>query len=823
MKLRLKKIEVEGFKVFSRNHSLDFNAPIVVILGPIGTGKTSILEAVEYALYGSLYSIKIRREFRVEDLINDFCDNLAVKLILTDENGVEYEVYRYRDRAGRVKAYLKVNDETIEDEWSKIDSQIEHLLGIGLEGYARQIALRHREIEDIIYGTDMQRSEALDRLLGIETLEKIFRSIPLKRIEDELSKIQNQIEIIDIRLRKEEPLDELVGKLERYKKELFEAEEKIRERERLLSRYRDELKKLKEKEKEYEKIREKEITLKAEIAQLKKRLKALEKEVLEEDLEVLVEKIRSSIMSALKEIMAYKDLEEIEKLELSQIKLDVMLRVFHEKLRKLEIALENMNEEALDINYQLASQRNHYNALKRKLADLEAKMYTLEKEYNTFKFLTEKFGSRAEIRKKIEKLEIELGKIDNLIRLNTCINDLGKHVLSAYIKNGEAECPVCGTKIDDEILKRIKKRLSAPREEAFNRDKILKNLEELKRAYSKLIELEEKIIEMREIENERNNLAKELDEVSANIEELEDLISDIDFKISRINNLIASASSLLLKLARVREIVELRKELEVKKQELNKVLKKAMEVEFDKNYYNTIEEKYYAALSEYNNLSSYLKKLNIDIENLKEKIAYIQELVNKKVRLEKKAVKLSRLRDDLIEIKAAFREIQSSIRRIVVRRIIEKMNDLFQQMYVHPDFSELTIKIRNVKFKREGREYERSMYEILAKRTRDGKWIPALKKMSDGQKRIVILSLLTALFRLSPHNVSFIILDEPTPSIDYECRKAMIKMLAKIEGIDQIIVATQDESFKRIVQDEPAAVIYKLRHEKEGADIEVLR
>ncbi|RLE75013.1 MAG: hypothetical protein DRJ44_06545, partial [Thermoprotei archaeon] len=675
----------------------------------------------------------------------------------------------------------------------------------------------------IIYGTDMQRSEALDRLLGIETLEKIFRSIPLKKVEDELLKIQSEIDIINARLGREEPLDGLMEALEKYKGEFFEIEEKIKEKERILSEYRDELKKLKEKERDYEKIREKEIALKAEIAQLKKRLKSLEREVPEENFGVLIEKMRSLMASALREVMAYKDLEEIEKLELSQVDLDFIFQIFREKLKKVEIALENMNEEALDINYQLASQRNHYNNLKHRLADLEAKLYTLERDYNIYKSLTKKFGTRAEIRKKIEKLEIELGKIDNLVRLHACINNLGKHVVKTYIKKGEAICPVCETKINEEVLNRIKEKTSAPKEEIFDREKIMKDLEELRKAYLKLGELEEKILEMKELENEKNRLARELDEVSSSIEELEDMISGIDFKISKISNLVTSVSSLFSKLTRVREIAELRKELKAKKQELDRVLREAIEIEFDKNYYDIIEEKYYTTLHEYNNLDSRLKKLNLNIENLKEKIAYIQELMNKKMKLKKKAARLSALRDDLIEIKAAFREIQSSIRRTVVKRIIEKMNDLFQQMYVHPDFSELTIRIRDAKFRREGREYERSVYEILAKRTRDGKWIPALKKMSDGQKRIVILSLLTALFKLSPHNASFIILDEPTPSIDYECRKAMIKMLAKIEGIDQVIIATQDESFRRIVQDEPAALIYKLEHGKEGARIEVLR
>ncbi len=824
MRFRLEKIEVEGFKAFSEQCSLNLDAPIVVILGPIGTGKTSILEAIEYALYGILYSVKVRRELKVEDLINDFSNGLSVKLVLKDEKGARYEVYRARDRAGRVEAFLKMDGEVVEEEWSRVDAKIEQLLGVSLDSYARQIALRHREIEDIIYGTDMQRSEAFDRLLGIETLEKIFRGIPLKIVEDELSRVENEIDVINIRLEKEGAIEDIEKVLEEKRRALFNLEEELKEKENLLSKYREELRSLREKEKKYEKLREKEIQLRAEVAQLKKRLKFLEREVPEENLEVLIEKVRSSIISALKEAMAYKDVEEVEKLKFTGNNLDSMLKVFREKLRKLEASLDTMNEEMLDVNYQLASERNRYNTLKRKLADLEAKLHVLEKDYNTFRSLVEKYGSRGEVHKKIEELEIELGKIDKLIEVNACVSNLGKYVVSTYLKDGEASCPVCGSEIDEKAVRRIEERLSSLEEEeiVLKKEKVLRYLENLRKVYSRLCELEEKLIEKREIEREKLRFTREFEEVSSNIEELEELVSDISFRINKVNSLISSSSSTVLKLARVRELAELREELEAKKRELGKILKEMAKLNFDRDYYNLIEEKYYAALNEFNSISSQLKKLSIEVEDLKEKLAYVRELTSKKIRLEKKAAKLAKLREELVEVKAAFREIQSSIRRIVVEKIVEKMNEVFQQMYVHPDFSELTIEIRNVKFRREGKEYERSMYEILAKRTRDGKWIPALKKMSDGQKRIVVLSLLTALFKLSPHNVSFVILDEPTPSIDYECRKAMIKMLAKIEGIDQIIVATQDESFRKIVQDEPAALIYELKHGKEGARIELV-
>ena len=65
--LRLKRIELNGFKSFARKTVLDFSAPITAVVGPNGSGKSNIAEAMRFVL--GEQSMKSMRGKRGEDLI----------------------------------------------------------------------------------------------------------------------------------------------------------------------------------------------------------------------------------------------------------------------------------------------------------------------------------------------------------------------------------------------------------------------------------------------------------------------------------------------------------------------------------------------------------------------------------------------------------------------------------------------------------------------------------------------------------------------------------------------------------------------------------
>jgi len=822
LKLKLEELRVYGFKAFDREVVLDLSSPLTVIIGPIGTGKTSLLEAVEYALYGTLYDVKIRRELRAEDLVNDFVDRLSLSLVLRDERGKKYEIKRERSRDGRASAALVVDGEVVEEDWSRVDERVSRLIGIDLEGFVRQISLRHREIEDIIYGTDMKRSEALDRLLGIETLERVFRAISLKEIDREIAKLERDTEILRRQLEGLGTEEELASELNRVESDIEEKSRELEEKRELLENYKRELEELREKEKEFSRLVEERSRLEGEERTLKRRLRSLEREVAPEKLELLLRKLKSSIAEGLREVMEYSDAEELERMPVDRDRVRDFVETAREKIKKLERALVRLREEAMDLNYQYASEKSAYDYARKRLAEVEAKLYSLERDYEAYEMILEKYG--GDLEKKLRELELELGKLERLTEREKCISALCRDLASEIGKRGRAECPICGSELDESRLAEVEKRAREASEAELlkKRSEIERELEDLKRSYSRLSSLERKIAEKSALEAERDRLVEEIERRSKNVEELEEMLEDANYRVEKLSRISSTCSSALSKLEKMKELEEVKRELGEISEKLKKIREELAELEFDRGYYESLEEAYYSTLNEIGRLSVELEGLQKRKAELEDELRELRELGRELSELEEKLEKLRELRREILEVKKAFREIQSSLRRIMVRRIVELMNEAFRRMYVHPDFSELDMRIREAVVVREGREYKRSVYEIYAKRTRDGSWIPALKKMSDGQKRIVVLSLVTSLFRLSPHNVSFIILDEPTPNIDAECRRAMVELLARTEGVEQVVIATQDESFRELARVEPRASVYRLRHVDGRVELERL-
>jgi len=52
--MRLKSITIEGFRAFGRQATIDLDADVILLQGPNGVGKTSLLDAILWALAGTI-------------------------------------------------------------------------------------------------------------------------------------------------------------------------------------------------------------------------------------------------------------------------------------------------------------------------------------------------------------------------------------------------------------------------------------------------------------------------------------------------------------------------------------------------------------------------------------------------------------------------------------------------------------------------------------------------------------------------------------------------------------------------------------------------
>src|SRR3989344_7806727 len=73
--MRLKTLEINGFKSFAQKTILEFENPIVAIVGPNGSGKSNVVEAIRYVL--GEQSMKSMRGRTGSDLIWKGSKNLS--------------------------------------------------------------------------------------------------------------------------------------------------------------------------------------------------------------------------------------------------------------------------------------------------------------------------------------------------------------------------------------------------------------------------------------------------------------------------------------------------------------------------------------------------------------------------------------------------------------------------------------------------------------------------------------------------------------------------------------------------------------------------
>jgi chromosome segregation protein len=65
--MRLKRLEIFGFKSFGKKVTLEFNAQITAVVGPNGSGKSNVAESIRFVL--GEQSMKSMRGKRGEDMI----------------------------------------------------------------------------------------------------------------------------------------------------------------------------------------------------------------------------------------------------------------------------------------------------------------------------------------------------------------------------------------------------------------------------------------------------------------------------------------------------------------------------------------------------------------------------------------------------------------------------------------------------------------------------------------------------------------------------------------------------------------------------------
>lgn len=222
--MKLKAVEMQGFKSFPDRTKLTFDDGITVIVGPNGSGKSNISDAIKW-VFGE-QSVKSLRGAKMEDVIfggsasrkptgfawvSLFIDNIDRSIdIDTDEVVITRRLYRSGESEYRINnnpVRLKDINETFMDT------------GLGRDGYS---VIEQGKIAEIVSAKSTQRREIFEEAAGISKFRyrKTEAERKLTQAED------NLIRLRDIMQELEDRVGPLKAQSEKAKQYVVLAEEK---------------------------------------------------------------------------------------------------------------------------------------------------------------------------------------------------------------------------------------------------------------------------------------------------------------------------------------------------------------------------------------------------------------------------------------------------------------------------------------------------------------------------------------------------------------------------------------------------------------------
>lgn len=209
------KLRLLNFKSH-QNTTIEFNKGISVIVGENGAGKSTILEAISFALF------KQHTARKMDDLVRNNADTMAVELQFTS-NSKEYKIVREKRKSSlKSSLFAKTSSDSgfihLCSGDREVNNEIRQILDIDSDLFLNAIYIRQGEIAELVDKTPAEKKQLIAKLLGIDSLEKAWKNLLpfINRYEMKLSelegKLYNSKELKEDYEKKKNELEELRNK-----------------------------------------------------------------------------------------------------------------------------------------------------------------------------------------------------------------------------------------------------------------------------------------------------------------------------------------------------------------------------------------------------------------------------------------------------------------------------------------------------------------------------------------------------------------------------------------------------------------------------------
>jgi len=736
-------------------------------VGNIGSGKTSIMDAICFGLFGTFLQLQ-QKKIKLEDIImkKPALQEKAEVMVSFDIGDESDWTVKRTVTKGKTSAELRKNGELIEGPQStKVTEEVEKLLKMDYDLFSRAVYSEQNQLDMFLTIPKGQRMKKIDELLAIDKFEKARTST--MSLINKFSTALNEKELVVQNLRSDEGLK----RLDMVKREFLEFKEK---EDRMKGQMGE--------------VFNKKIDMAKEILNLKQQQKKLQ-----------------FIEGDAKKVTALIELTESD---IEKIKADLV--EFSEKTDDdLKIEIKNNDDEIAKLSASLSDEKRNLDELKDKFAEDNAQINILEKEKipNAEKLAKEldeitegikknsikKLGADLEDNKReLEKSQLGLQKsLARLSEIEDSINELGL-VGSA--------CPVCDSKLtENKKLKLIEKKKEIRKDLKKDIEKCASVIEKMK---PELPALEKKIKEAERMQERFEAIKDSKRELKALESVLKDLKSkNLVFENQRrmfeknIGLMDESTNKIKEQQEKIKLILSKKEEASIKLDRIREYRRqltalgseKELLVSFSPSVLEKLEIDYQSIIGLEGELQANLRNLT-EIKNDKQKL--LEEMENKKNLLESYELeirKIGAISDQLRLLESALEATQEQLRKDFVTAVNEAMQFIWTELYPYKDIYSIRLGIEEGDY-------------VLQLQDSTG-WIPADGAASGGERSMACLALRIAFSLVLAPQLRMLVLDEPTANLDAQSIDILADVLREriTKLVEQCFLVTHSEKLKEAV------------------------
>ena len=416
------------------NSTVEFNEGFNCVVGGVGTGKTSILLSLHFALFGE----PLYRSY--EYLLRED-KNRGMVTVEFEHAGKNYRLTRVlRREKGRIiqepdELRLTENGKII--AWGKlaaVQEQLKSILGIDKKMFEEFIWIQQEKLKEILNMTPRERQKVLDELFGFSSFQDAWeRLLPYQRhyeaVKTTLEKDPDIVEIGNLKKQYEDLTSDLIKlqvEVETLNVELKEAEKSLEEADK-------KLKSLENLERKINELKDEKSSLLSKLSEVQAYIKSLKNQLNNKKTEIDRDKVslnqlrseKNKILNQFSKTSFNEILETMEKIDFEVVKLRneaANLKAETKKIEESLLMLETENvcptcRRELDQFYKeklLNQLRTENMETEKRLTMVEAKLENLELEQKMF----------LDAKNKIEVLNFQIEELEKTV--NTKEDEINK-------------------------------------------------------------------------------------------------------------------------------------------------------------------------------------------------------------------------------------------------------------------------------------------------------------------------------------------------------------------------------------------------------------